>query len=211
MDNRIRYLDKLLVWMMSFVMLVPTLLGFVGSLTTYAAASTDNRIVDAVLYEGPDGFATVQAVHDPEAQKIDWTVTLNKDPTPIPTYLQLEIDILESGLQTPINLSAPLFSETKDNITLIKATDPTLEGDTAILTFSTAIADSTDYEFSLNMLVQVVGDETSLATIQTSPLVKKLNFVVPQPLNQVEQESSEIITSAPEEEVTSEESLPPAE
>ncbi|QIK52304.1 SpaH/EbpB family LPXTG-anchored major pilin [Jeotgalibaca porci] len=211
MDNRIRYLDKLLVWMMSFVMLVPTLLGFVGSLTTYAAASTDNRIVDAVLYEGPDGFATVQAVHDPEAQKIDWTVTLNKDPTPIPTYLQFEIDILESGLQTPINLSAPLFSETKDNITLIKATDPTLEGDTAILTFSTAIADSTDYEFSLNMLVQVVGDETSLATIQTSPLVKKLNFVVPQPLNQVEQESSEIITSAPEEEVTSEESLPPAE
>lgn len=211
MDNRIRYLDKVIVWMMSFVMLVPTLLGFAGSLTTYVAAATENPIVDAVLYEGPDGSATVQAVHDPEAQKIDWTVILNKAPTLTPTYLQLEIDISESGLQTPFDLSEHVFSETKDNVTLIKATLPTLETDARTLTFSTAIADSTKYDFSIKMLVQIIGDETSLATIQTSPLAKTLNFSIPQPPNQVEQESSEIITSAPEEEIISEESVPPAE
>uniref|UniRef100_UPI00359FF004 SpaA isopeptide-forming pilin-related protein n=1 Tax=Jeotgalibaca porci TaxID=1868793 RepID=UPI00359FF004 len=211
MENRIRYLDKLLVWMMSFVMLVPTLLGFVGSLTTYAAASTTDNIVDAVLYEGPDGFATVQAVHDPEGQKMDWTVTLNKEPTPTPTYLQLEIDISGSGLQTPFEMTEHIFYETKENITVIQLTNPTLEADSNVLTFSTAIADSTNYDFSLNMLVQVIGDETSLAAIQTSPLAKTLNFSIPQPPNQVEQESSEIITSAPEEEIISEESVPPAE
>lgn len=210
MDNRIRYLDKVLVWMMSFVMLVPTLLGFAGSLTTYVAAATENPIVDAVLYEGPDGSATVQAVHDPEAQKIDWTVILNKAPTLTPTYLQLEIDISESGLQTPFDLSEHTFSETKENVTLIKATLPTLETDTRTLTFSTAIADSTKYDFSIKMLVQVIGDETSLATIQTSPLVKQINFSVPQPLQQVEQESSQTAASTPEEQASSEESLPPA-
>ena len=176
MDNRIRYLDKVLVWMMSFVMLVPILLGFAGSLTTYVAAATENPIVDAVLYEGPDGSATVQAVHDPEAQKIDWTVILNKAPTLTPTYLQLEIDISESGLHTPFDLSEHVFSETKDNVTLIKATLPTLEIDARTLTFSTAIADSTKYDFSIKMLVQIIGDETSLAAIQTSPLVKQINF-----------------------------------
>ncbi|WP_373816878.1 hypothetical protein, partial [Jeotgalibaca porci] len=223
MDNRIRYLDKLLVWMMSFVMLVPTLLGFVGSLTTYAAASTTDNIVDAVLYDGPDGLATVQAAHDSEGQKIDWTVTLNKNPTESLSYLQLDIDVSGSGLNEPSNVSSNVILANNSGVINLKAPSPTLEADNRVVTFSTIIADATIYDFSLKMLVQVIGEATSLATIQSSPLTKVINFSVPQPPQEVEQESSEVIESIPPETVESEviepateeskveESLPPAD
>ena len=223
MDNRIRYLDKVFVWLMSFVMLVPTILGFVGNLTNYAEASAATNVVDSVLYDGPDGLATVQAAHDPEGQKIDWTVTLNKNPTESLSYLQLDIDVSGSGLNEPSNVSSNVILANNSGVINLKAPSPTLEADNRVVTFSTIIADATIYDFSLKMLVQVIGEATSLATIQSSPLTKVINFSVPQPPQEVEQESSEVIESIPPETVESEviepateeskveESLPPAD
>ncbi|MGP6139425.1 Cna B-type domain-containing protein [Jeotgalibaca sp. A127] len=197
MENRIRYLDKAFVWLMSIVMLVPTILGFVGSVTNYAEASTGN-VVDSVLYDGPDGSATVQASLNPEGTHVNWTVNMTKHAIETPTAMKLEIDTNGGGLGAPYDINTNLAVASKEGIVQIQGSGPALEAESNTITFTTDVTDTSLSELSLRLLAETMGEDVfGSVTIHTSPLTQVFSFAAPVPIVEEPAAVEEAITEPP--------------
>lgn len=201
MENRMRYLDKAFVWLMSLVILLPNILNFVGNVNNYVQAESLTNVVDTVLYDGPDGKASVQATLDAEESSVLWTVNLDKAATEKPSAMKLEIDASGGGLGAPYAITTSLSQEDKEGILQIQNLTLTPTAESQVVTFRTDITDESFVNLSLRLLIEIVDEETQgPVTLYNSPLTKTITFAAPIPIV----EESEPVEEIPEEPVVEE-------
>lgn len=201
MENRMRYLDKAFVWLMSLVILLPNILNFAGNVNNYVQAESLTNVVDTVLYDGPDGKASVQATLDAEESSVLWTVNLDKAATEKPSAMKLEIDANGGGLGAPYAITTSLNQEDKEGILQIQNPILTPTVESQVVTFRTGIIAESFVNLSLRLLIEIVDEETQgLVTLYNSPLTKTITFAAPIPIV----EESEPVEEIPEEPVVEE-------
>lgn len=180
MQRRIKILDQMLMWLMTIVMLLPMMLQTFGSMTAFAVEIDSTS--DSVLYEGPDGTATVNAKLADDGSDIRWTITLNKNPTEEATVQKLEIDVTGGGLSAPHSVSSNVKVETREGIVQLYKDNFSLDADQTEITFITDVLDTSQADKFIQMAVQIVTPETSSNIfIHTSPHKKTFNFTIPLP------------------------------
>ncbi|MDE1549519.1 Cna B-type domain-containing protein [Jeotgalibaca caeni] len=217
MRQRIEFLDKMLLWLMTVVLILPNFFQTFTSIT--ALASEIEPLIDSVLYEGPDGSATVQAKLTDDGKKIEWVVHLSKQPSQAATTQRLEVDVGSGGLSQPHTIHTDSRVETIEGILQLEKESFTLEAATQQITFVTDILDSTLPEVSLKMAAAIVTEENaSPLIIHTSPQTKTFTIPLPKieipPLIEdlpVEEESTPIETPIEEPEETVIETPAPVE
>lgn len=206
MRYRIRYLEKLSMWILAFVMVMPNLLNLFGELSASAAVSEGQ--VQTVLYEGPDGTASVDASLNADGTAVNWIVTLNKHGSDTETTQQIAMDLTGGGLSKPNSVSAGTVVEAKPEsgeVYLLRNEPYTKEAQSGKITFTTDVVEEGRTELSLKMLVETVtADKAGEENLAKSANTKTIRITLPAPAvvesaaTEVEESPSPTLEPVPE-------------